>query len=86
MLWLNEKNDTKIHVFEILIFWKRTASVSLKKFSSNTIFWEILHSYIQLFQWKRSFEIFLIDHCAGDIENKNKYVSTKESLYQCQPP
>ena len=54
------------------IFWKRTTTVNLKKFSSNTIFWEILHSYIQLFQWKRSFEIFLIDHYAGDIENKNK--------------
>ena len=73
MLWLNEKNDTKIHVFETSFFENvLTATVNLKKFSSNTIFWEILHSYIQLFQWKRSFEIFLIDHYTGDIENKNK--------------
>ena len=28
----------KYHVFEVLIFFEGTATVSLKKFSSNTIF------------------------------------------------
>ena len=32
------KNNKKIHVFEVLIFWKCTVTVILKKFSSNTIF------------------------------------------------
>ena len=35
--WL-KKNDKKIHLFEVLVFWKRTVIVDLKKFSSNTIF------------------------------------------------
>ena len=36
---MTEKKDKKIHAFEVLIFFgKRTVTVSLKKFTSITIF------------------------------------------------
>ena len=35
---LTAKKDKKIHVFEVLIFLEHTITISLKKFSSNTIF------------------------------------------------
>ena len=58
-------------------FWKRTVKVNLNKFSSNTIFrWYTLRKFhIIKFNYlsggARGFEIFLIDHFAGDIGNKN---------------
>ena len=54
-------------------------TVNLNKFSSNTIFrgYTFGKFYIvkynvlveDLIRWKRGFEIFLIDHYAGDIGN-----------------
>ena len=49
-------------------FWKSTVTVNLKKLSSKTICYIILVE--DLINWKRRFEMFLIDHCAGDIGNK----------------
>ena len=68
---------------EYSFFWKRTTTdnswnslptpsldgILLEKYTftmSNSI---ILVE--DLVKWKRFFEIFLIDHCAGDIGNKN---------------
>ena len=79
---LTDKKDKKIHVFEVLIyfFWKYIVTISLKKFSSNTIsswynfgkYYIVIFNYLveDLIQWKRCFEIFLMDHCASDIANK----------------
>ena len=36
-------------------------------------------------RWKKGFEIFLVDHCAGDIGNKNIALSVEKFLYQCHP-
>ena len=35
---MTDKNNKKIHVSEVLIFWKHTVTVNLKKFYSHTIF------------------------------------------------
>ena len=37
-----KKNKKKIYISEVLIFWKRTVTVNLKKFSLNTITCEVL--------------------------------------------
>ena len=79
---LTEKKDKKIHVFEIIILWKRTIILSVSRNSlqisslddillgnfalSNSI---ILVEHLT--RWKKGFEIFLIDHYAGDNRNKN---------------
>ena len=62
-------------------FRKLTLTVNLKELSSNTIFWcyTLGKFYIVKFDCfrerenkvKEGFEIFLIDHYAGDIQNKN---------------
>ena len=70
--------------WKLLIFWKLAVTVNLKKLASNTIFWWYTFGkfYIVKFNYyserlnkfwktKLNFEIFLIDHCAGDIRNKN---------------
>ena len=33
--------------------------------------WNLINLVEDLIRWKRGFEIFLIDHYAGDIGNKN---------------
>ena len=38
-----------------------------------------------LIGWMKGFEIFLIDHYAGDTEIKIPLVSIKKLLYQCFP-
>ena len=64
------------HVFESVLLLSISKN-SLQTPSLDDIFWDILHCQIQLFSGrpinnvKRSFEIFLTDHYAGDIENKN---------------
>ena len=74
--WL--KKGKKIHVFvmQYSFFWKHIVSVSLKKFSSNTIFrWYTFGKfYIVKFSYfggrpikvKERFEIFSIDHYADE--------------------
>ena len=73
----------KYHVFEVLIFFEGTATVSLKKFSSSTIFrWNFFEKFYiiysnsiilvgDLIRWNKDYEIFLIDHYVSDIGNKN---------------
>ena len=79
---LTEKKDIrKFTLLKCSFSWKRTFTVNLKTFSSNTIFrWYTFSNFISsnsiilvedLIKWKRCFEIFLIDYCAGDIGNKN---------------
>ena len=71
--WLKKKNNKRIYVFEVLIIWKRSVTVNLKKFSLNTAFTlsNSINSMKDLIGWKRGFAIFLIDHYAGDIGNNN---------------
>ena len=46
------KNDKKIQVYEVLIFWKRTVTVNLKKFFSNIIFRYLdIFRYMILYFW-----------------------------------
>ena len=77
-----KKKDKKIHGFEVLNFFsKRTVTTNLNKLSSNAnVRWYIFGNFTLsnsnilvegLIRWKGCFEIFLIDHCAGDIQNKN---------------
>ena len=79
--WVKKKNK-KIHVFEILIFWKRTIILSisinsLQMPSSDDILWEnfaLSNSIIlveDLARWKRGFETFLIGRYTGDNGNKD---------------
>ena len=55
-------------------FGECTVTVNVKKFSSNTIFRWYAFGKFYIFKFNyfsgRCFEIFLIDHCAGDIKNK----------------
>ena len=80
-----------------LFSWKLTGIFNLKKSSSSTIFrWCTFGKlYIAKFNYcsgrpkrlKRGFEIFLIDHYAGDIGDENiagKHL--KKLFYQCHPP
>ena len=68
----------KIYVCEALIFMNHCQSLEILSFTYTFLIYllEILHGQIQLFWWKtykvkeRS-EIFLIDHYACDIWNKN---------------
>ena len=81
VLWQPRYYDllTEENTFTLLkysfFFWKCT--VNLNKFSSNTIFrWCTFGKfYIIKFNYfgegARGFELFLIDHFAGDIVNKN---------------
>ena len=78
---LTEKKYNKIHVFEVLTFWRRTVTVNLKKFfeiqSLDDIFlknFALSNSIIlveDLRRWNIGFEIFLIDRYGGEIGNKN---------------
>ena len=53
----------------------------------NFILSNSIISVKDLIRWKRGSEIFLIDHYAGDIENKNITGSVlKKFLYQCHTP
>ena len=67
LLWLLAQiKDNKIHVF-----W----STHFSFFFFNVLLLSILRNSVilvkDLIRWTRCFEIFLIKHCAGDIENKN---------------
>ena len=78
--WL-KKRIKKLTFLKDSCFWKRTVTVNLNKFSSNAIFrwynfgnFSLSNSTIfveDIITLKRDFEIFLIDHYAGDVENKN---------------
>ena len=62
-------------------FWKHIVSVNLKKFlQTSSVGDMLLENFILsnsiillegLMKWKGCFEMFLIDYCASDIENKN---------------
>ena len=73
-------------VLKYSFFQKRIITATVKKLLSNTIFrWYTFGKFYKYFQllansvilvkdwikWKRGFEIFLIDPCAGDFGNKN---------------
>ena len=73
---LAEKKCKKIDVFEVMLFWRRTITVNLKKWASNAI----LHDFAlsdsiilveDLIRWNKDFEIILIDNYAGDIWIQN---------------
>ena len=82
------KSIRRFTLLRYSFFWKHTATISLKKFSSNTIFswYNFGKFYIVKFNYfsgKRCFEIFLIDPYANDIANKNiagKYQNALVSL------
>ena len=65
---LTEEKDKKIHIFEIFIFlkkcfrWYTFGKFYIAKFKI---------SVKDLIKYKRGFEMFFIDHYAGDIGNKN---------------
>ena len=100
---MTDKKDKKIHVFEVLIFFENILLLSVSRNSSQTLSlvditlrnFTLSSSAIlvkDLIRWNRCFEIFLIDHCAGDIVNKNiagKYrnifVSVSSTLYTSGP-
>ena len=79
--WM-KKNYKKVHIFEVLIFFK---NILLLSFSRNSLQTPSLYDIIwgnftlsnsimlveDLIRWKRCFEIFLIDHLTDDIGNKN---------------
>ena len=75
--WLKKK-EKKIHVFEVTIFFENVALLSVSRSSLQTLSLDDLflinftlpNSNIlleDLIRWKGYFEIFLIDHSAGDI-------------------
>ena len=79
---MTEKKEKKIHVFEVIIFFENVALLSISRSSLETLSLEDLffinftlsNSDIlveDVIRWKRCFGIFLIDHSAGDIGNKN---------------
>ena len=84
--WL-KKNDQKIHIFEVLIFFENVLllSVSRNYLQAPSLDYILMENFIDFFiffvkfnyfsgrpnKGKRGFEIFLIDHCAGGIRNKN---------------
>ena len=79
-----EKKDKKIHIFKNSVLFKNVLLLSISRNSLQTRSLSpssiLLGSFTlpnsiilvkDLIMRKRCFEIFLIDHCAGDIENKN---------------
>ena len=70
---LTQKKIRKFMFLKYSFSWKRTVNVNLK----NLNFWghftlsNLIILLEDLIRWKRSFDIFLIDHYAGDIENKS---------------
>ena len=77
-----QKKNKKVHILEILTFWKRTVILPILKSSLqipflDDILWQhftLSNSIIlvkDLTRWKKRFEIFLIDQYAGDNGNKN---------------
>ena len=66
---LTEEKNKRINVLEVLIFSKKPSLddtlLGNFTFSISIILVE------DLIRWKKTFEIFLIDHYASDIENKN---------------
>ena len=74
---LTEKKDKKTPVFEVLFFLLSIIENYLQTSSSEDTFlgnFTLTNSIILMedwIRWKRGSEIFLIDHCAVDIGNKN---------------
>ena len=81
---MTEEKDKKIHGFFIVffLFFENVLLLSILRNSLQTPSLDdtllgnftLSNSVIlveDLIKWKRCFEIFLIKHCAGDIENKN---------------
>ena len=78
---LTVKNNKKIHVFEVLIFLKtywycQSQGILFKHYLDHALLrnftWSNSIILVEdLIRWKRGFEIFLIDHYADDIGNKN---------------
>ena len=86
-----KRNNTKIHAFEVISFWKRTVSVNLKKFSSNTIFrWYTFGKfYIVKFNYlsERPNEVKnRLSTMLVILEITISLVSIKKPLYQYNPP
>ena len=71
-------------------------TVNLNKFSSNTIFrgytfgkfYSVKYNILveDLIRWKRGFEIFLIEHYAGDIGNISPISIIQFLFNQCHSP
>ena len=79
---LTVKNYKKINVFEVLIFLEslQVLSVSRNALQTPSIDHSLLENFTlsdsiipveDIMSWIKGFEIFLIDHYAGDIGNKN---------------
>ena len=72
--WL--KNDKKIQVLEnVQLLWISRNSLQTPSLDDillvNFTLLKIIISVKDLIKWKRGFEIFLTDHYAGDIGNKD---------------
>ena len=79
---LTKKRDKKIHVFWSIHFFENVLLHSIPrnylqiasfdyKLLGNFTWSKSIILVKNLIRWKRDFEIFLIDHHAGDIGNKN---------------
>ena len=72
---LTEKRYKKIHLFQVLIFeelpflWISRNSLQDDIFLGNFALSNSIILVEDLIRWKRSFEIFFIDHYPGDIRN-----------------
>ena len=96
---MTEKKDKKIHVFWITHFFENVLLLSVARnyLQTPSLDYKLLENFTlsksiillkDLIRWKRGLEIFLIDHDATDIRNKNivgKYqkifVSVSPTLY-----
>ena len=76
------KNNKKIHVFEVLIFFEnlQLLSVSRNPLQTPSLDHALFRNFTlpnsiilveDLIRWKRGFEMFVIDHYDDDIGNKN---------------
>ena len=97
---LTEKKDNKIHVFWSTHFFEKVLLLSIPRnyLQTPSLGYILLETFTlstsiilvkDLIRWKRSFKIFLIDHHAGDVGNKNiagKYweiiASVSPTLYE----
>ena len=82
---MNKKEYKKIHIFEAISIvnlknFLQTPSLD-DKFCGNLTFSNSIIFVEDLIRWNKGFEIFLIDHYAG--ENPNKNIAGKYQLNSC---
>ena len=94
---LTEKKDSKIHVFEVLLFFVNVMLLSISRNSLRALYLDnkLLGNFTlsnliilveDLIRWKRGIDVFWLITMMVILKIKISLVSYKKLLYQYHPP